>query len=186
MSEAVRAVALAEATKLKGDTGDAAAVLDAAKLYLDFLSGGPTTPPSRTAAGAEPAPKADAKPSANTAGAKKTAAAATKAATKAAAEDAAAKAALKAAEEQEGGDEPTGPSEAFTADKEGVSAAVAAMIANKTGEGPNRDKAIELLKKYKAASVSAMQAKDAATIGKFIAEVNEAFGLEAGEPDLEG
>lgn len=183
MSEAVRAVALAEATKLIGDQGDAQAVLNTAKLYLAFLQGEPTAPPKQSAAGAEPEKKAEAKPSANTAGATKKAATAKKAAT----EDAAAKAALAKAEAEEGsGDEPTGPTEAFTADKEGVSAAVAAMISNKTGEGPNRDTAIALLKEFKANSVSAMQAKDEATVQKFIDKVNAAFGLEAGEPNLEG
>lgn len=190
MSEAVRAVALAEATKLKGDSGDAAVVLETANLYLAFLQGGATGPATRTAAGSEPAASQEAKPSATTAGAKKPAAtdpkAAAKAQAKAAKEDAAAKAALAAAEAEGGeGDEPSGPTEPFEADKEGVSAAIAAMIANKTGEGPNRDTAITLLKKYKAASVSAMQAKDEATVTKFIDEVNAAFGLTGGEPDLE-
>lgn len=187
MSEAVRAVALAEATKLKGDTGDSAVVLQTANLYLAFLQGGDTGPATRTAAGSEPAGVKESKPSANTAGAKTTTgkATTTKATTKAATEAAAAKAALDAANaEGEGADEPSGPDAAFDSDKEGISAAVAAMIANKTGEGPNRDKAIELLKKYKAASVSAMQNKDEATRAKFISEVNEAFGL-GGEPDLE-
>lgn len=179
MSEAVRAVALAEATKLKGDTGDSAVVLETANLYLAFLQGGSTGPATRTAAGSEPEKKAEAKPSTNTATSKPAKPAKP---TKAEIEAAAAKAALEAANAE--ADEETGPTEAFSADEEGISAAVAAMIANKTGEGPNRDKAIELLKKYKAASVSAMQAKDHATRVKFTNEVNEAFGL-GGEPDLE-
>jgi hypothetical protein len=79
-----------------------------------------------------------------------------------------------------------GPTEAFSADAEGISAAVVAMIANKTSEGPNRDKAIELLKKYKAASVSAMHEAGLRPTSRQVHrnEVNEAFGL-GGEPDLE-
>jgi hypothetical protein len=94
MSEAVRAVALAEATKLKGDTGDSAGVLETANLYLAFLQGGSTGPATRTAAGTEPAATKESKPSANTAGAKPTKPAKP---TKAETEAAAAKAALEAA-----------------------------------------------------------------------------------------
>jgi hypothetical protein len=183
MSEAVRAVALAEATKLKGDTGDVIAVLEVAGQYLNFLQGANTGPATRTVAGAEPEKKAESKPSANTAGAKKP----TAAEKKAAADAAAAKAALEAAEAEGGsGDESTGPTEAFTADAAGVAAAVAAMIENKTGEGPDRDTAITLLKEFKAASVSAMQKQPADKVAKFISKVNEAFGLTGSEPDLEG
>jgi len=184
MSEAVRAVALAEATKLKGDTGDSAVVLEVAGQYLAFLQGAHTGPATRTAAGAEPDKKAESKPSANTAGAKRP----TAAEKKAAADAAAAKAALEAAEaEAEGsGDEDTSPTGRFTADAAGVAAAVAAMIENKKDTGPNRDTAITLLKEFKAASVSAMQKQSPANIAKFIAKVNEEFGLVDGEPDLEG
>lgn len=179
--EAVRAVALAEAIKYHANEPvSTSVVVNAANDFLTFLLGGDTGPATRAAAGSEPAPQKEGKPSANTAGAKKTTAATKKADTEAAA----AKVALERANAEEA-DDPAVPG-AFTADKEGVSAAVAAMIANKSGTGPDRDAAIALLKKYKAASVSAMQAKDEATVTKFINEVNEAFGLEAGEPDLEG
>lgn len=180
MSEAVRAVALAEANKVVGASGDANIVLKTARQFLEFLS--PTNPAAtRSAAGAEPEKVVESKPSASTAGDKK---AADKKAAKVAAEQTAAKEALDKANEEEDADEAAGPAEAFEANKEGVSAAVAAMISNKTGNGPNRDTAIALLKKYKAASVSAMQGKDEKTLGAFINEVNEAFGL-GGEPDLE-
>jgi hypothetical protein len=180
MSEAVRAVALAEANKLKGDTGDAAEVVKAANVFLTFLSGGAGAPAKTSAAGAEPAPKAEAKPTANTAGAKPAKAAKPAKKTE---EQLAAEALEKANAEAaaEGEDEPSGPTEAIPATKEGVSLAVKTLI-----EGGKRDDAIALLKKYKAASVSAMQAKDEATIGKFIADVNGVLGLEASEPDLEG
>jgi hypothetical protein len=185
MSVEARAVALAEAIKFNnGQSETPQNIVKNAEVFAAFLLGPASKPATASTAGAEPSKPAATKPAATKPAADPKAA---KAAAKAAAEAAAAKAALEAAEaetEAEGGAEEEAPTDPFTADKAGVAGAVAAMIANKTGTGPDRDKAIELLKKYKAASVSAMQAKDAATIEKFVTEVNEAFGL-GGEPDLE-
>lgn len=183
--QAIRAVALSEATKL-GTGKTAADVVKIAETYLAFLNPPAAAPKSASSAGAEPPPKTDAKPSANTAGAKAAGKPASAKATdkKQSEEDAAAAALAKA--NAEGAEPYTPPTEAFEATKEGVAAAIAAMIENK-GDGaradlPSRDKAIELMKKYKASKVSALQEKPADVIAEFIATVNELFGL--GEPEV--
>lgn len=181
MSEAVRAVALAEANKTHQGGGDAAAVVKSAETYLKFLSGGTGTPATRTAAGAEPpATPASNKPAATKPAADPKKAAAT--AKKAAAEAAAAKAALdkaNAESEAEGDDEPQTPTDPFPAEAESVGKVVAALIA-----ADKRQDAINLLKKYKAASVSGLIDKGDDTVAAFVSDGNELLGL-GGEPDLE-
>jgi hypothetical protein len=186
--QAVRAVALSEAVKVVHEQGPEA-VLKTAKTFLDFLVG-PVVAPKTSTAGADPAPVKEGKPSANTAGATKSAATSTAkpAAGKAAAakpkkptEEELAAAALEkanaeAAAEGEGEEPNTDPIEATA---EGVAKAVKLLI-----EGDKRDDAIALLKKYKAASVSSMQKKSEDEIIEFVASANELLGL-GGEPSLE-
>lgn len=188
MSEAVRAVALSEAIKFNaGNSTDPGAVVKTAGVFLTFLSGTAAPAKTSTAAGAEPGAVKEGKPSANTAGAATKPAATKPAATKAATkppkkteEQLAAEALEKAnAEAAEEGEADVGQTEPLEATKEGVALAVKLLI-----EGDKRDDAIALLKKYKAASVTSMQAKDEATIEKFIGEVNGLLGL-GGEPSLE-
>lgn len=186
MSEAVRAVALAEANKLKGDGGDPAEVVKAAAIFFTFLTG--TTPPVKTssAAGKEPDAKQEGKPSANTAGASKATSTAKPAAgkttkpVKETEEQIAAKALEKANKEAAEAGE-TGPlhTDPIEATAEGVALAVKLLL-----EGDKRDDAIALLKKYKAASVSSMQKKSEDEIIEFVSAANELLGL-GGEPSLD-
>lgn len=172
--QAVRAVALSEATKVVGQQG-ADAVLTTAKTFLAFLTDtGPSAKTSSTA-GADPAPTKEGKPSANTAGASKTASTAKPAAGKAAP-----KAAPKKAEpEPEPETEAEAPTDPIEATAEGVALAVKLLL-----EADKRDDALSLLKKYKAASVSSMQKKSEDEIIEFVTSANELLGL-GGEPSLD-
>jgi outer membrane biosynthesis protein TonB len=186
MSEAVRAVALAEANKLIGGTSDANAVVGAATIFLAFMQGGAGAPPKTFSAGTEPAPVKESKPSATTATGKPAATTAVKPAKatkppKKTEEELAAEALKKANEEAEAEEEaeeesPQGP---FEPEAESVGKVVSGLI--KAGK---RQDAINLLKKYKAASTSGLIEKGDATIAKFVADGNTLLGFES-EPDLE-
>lgn len=178
MSVEAKAVALAEAVRHHSTSPETspATIVTTAKAFAEFLLGPAAAAAKASAAGSEPAPKAENKPSATTAGAAKKPAATAAKPPKKTEEQLAAEALEKA----EPAGEPEELTEALEATKEGVSAAVAAMIAKgKAG----RDHAIGLLKKYKAASVTSMQAKGDEVIAEFIGEVNTYLGL--GEPTLE-
>lgn len=161
MSDATRAVALSEATKL--GLGDAAATLTAAKAYNDFLTADNTP----AAAAANPAPKTTAAAKATTpAKAATPAKTPAKKAVAATAEDAAAAEGLAAAADADA--EADEAEEAAQADdgeipetKEGVQAIIAKLLAANL-----RAEAIKLLKKFNAASATSVKEKD---YGKFIA-----------------
>jgi hypothetical protein len=158
MSDATRAVALSEATKL--GLGDAGATLQAAKAYNDFLTADSTGAEPKPA----PAPKATAATAAKPATtAKKTAA---KAAATASPEDAAAAAGLEAAADADAAADAAELSAEddgeIPVSREGVQAVIAKML-----EANVRKEAIALLKKYGAASATSVKEKD---FGKFIAD----------------
>lgn len=182
---AVRAVALSESVKLhtalqRGET-PTEDIVKTASTFLAFLLGPVQQSAKVSAAGAEPTKKAEDKPSANTAGAKKTTA--TKVAKKSE-EQLAAEALEKANAEAELDEAPeiTDPIEATAA---GVALAVKTMLERDKADASTglRDKAIALLKKFKASGVTAMQKQPEDKIIEFVNEANELLGLGA-DPDL--
>lgn len=174
MSEALRAVALSEAVKHGSQAGlGIPEIVDTAEAFLVFLGGEGGSPGKSSAAGAEPT-----KPKATAATVvKKAIAAMSKKATKS--EDELAQEALESAEEETEAeaDEPEAEAgeDEIPATKEGVGAVI-----NKLLKAGKRPAALGLLKKFKAASVSGVQAKD---YKKFVAEGSKLLGSE---DDLEG
>lgn len=162
MSDATRAFALTEASKLNLPTYEE--VLVAAAAYDAFMNASDDIVPAGT------------KPVAKAVAAKPAAAAAKPVGKKAGkSEEEVVKAALEAqraeaeAADGEGGEEGADePSDELPASKDGCQAAIARLLkANK------RKEAISLLKKYGAASVSGIKSKDFA---KFVAEASALVG----------
>lgn len=172
MSEALRAVALSEAvkhgTQASFSIGD---IVETAEAFLVFLGGESGSPAKVSAAGAEPKPKA------TTAAAGKKTTTAKKSTAKS--EEELAQEALDSAEAEQEADaevEEQPEEDAITATKEGVG-----LVINKLLKAGKRKDALALLKKFGAASVSGVQAKD---FKKFVAEGSKLIG--SGEEDLEG
>mgnify|MGYP005814760853 CR=1 FL=1 len=157
MSDATRAVALTQAVHVVGADGGQA-VLDLAAKFDAFLLG--SDAPAKVSTPA----KEPAKPAARTAAKK----------TSAKTEDDLARDAASEASTDES--EPEAPAEQpYPPTSEGVQAVIAKMLqANK------RKEAINLLKKFGAASATGVKAKDAA---KFIAEALKVVGVEQAESE---
>lgn len=163
MSDATRAVALAEATKLAihFEQGIKSEILDIAKAFDDFLNSvGETTPARTSTPGKEPSKQSTAR----------------KAPAKS--EDEVVKAALEAQRQEAAAADAAADAELseqteFPPNKEGVQAVIAKMLqANK------RKEAIALLKKFKAASATGVKPEQAADF------IKEALEIVGGGVDL--